>query len=415
MVTRGRIVGLVCMLAVVTLLMGLFVNSRIKTTNEVDRQAALQPFYTPPAQIPGPPGTIIRQESLGIDIPGATAIRMMYVTQRSDGTPAVSSGMVFMPTTPAPAGGRPVVAWAHGTVGGGLKCAPSRSVTPTQPLQGWLPQMLSLGWIVTATDYVGLGTPGTEAYLVGQDEARDVVNSVRAARSMTNADASDRWVVWGHSQGGHAAIWTGELAASLAPELHLLGVAAAAPAAQLPEIMQAQWDTPIGWVIGPAVAISWPLVNPDLPMAGIISQTGLDNTSRLQAACVTEAAIEAVVREKAGQQYFDVNPSQNSAWFEVAKAQTPTPLPPSMPIMLAQGTGDNVVLPGPNALLQNLWCAAGSTITTLWMGGVNHMAAANVAGPAVVPWINDRFHDVPASRTCGTAPPVPPTASVSQP
>ena len=415
MVTRGRIFGLVCILAVVTLLLGLFINSRIKTTNEADRQTALQPFYTPPAQISGPPGTIIRQEPLGIDVPGATAIRMMYVTQRSDGTSAVSSGMVFMPTTPAPAGGRPVVAWAHGTVGGGVKCAPSRSDAPTQPLQGWLPQMLSLGWIVTATDYVGLGTPGTEAYLVGQDEARDVVNSVRAARSMTNADASDRWVVWGHSQGGHAAIWTGELAASLAPELHLLGVAAAAPAAQLPEIMQAQWDTPIGWVIGPAVAISWPLVNPDLPTAGIISQAGLDNTNRLQAACVTDAAIEAVVREKAGQQYFDVNPSQNSAWFEVAKSQTPTPLPASMPFMLAQGTGDDVVLPGPNALLQNLWCAAGSTITTLWMGGVNHMAAANVAGPAVVPWINDRFHDVPAGRTCGTAPPVPPTRSVSQP
>jgi hypothetical protein len=198
-VTRGRIFGLVCIFAVVTLLLGWFVSSRIQTKNEVDRQAALQPFDTPPAQIPGPPGTIIRQESLGIDVPGATAIRMMYVTQRSDGTPAVSSGMVFMPTTPAPAGGRPVVAWAHGTVGGGVKCAPSRSDTPTQPLQGWLPQMLSLGWIVTATDYVGLGTPGTEAYLVGQDEARDVVNSVRAARSMTNADASDRWVVWGHS------------------------------------------------------------------------------------------------------------------------------------------------------------------------------------------------------------------------
>ena len=415
MVTRGRIIGLVCILAVVTLVLGLFVSSRISTTNEVDRQAALQPFYTPPATITGAPGTIIRQEPLGITVPGATAIRMLYVTQRSDGTPAVSSGMVFIPRTPAPSGGRPVVAWAHGTVGGGVQCAPSRSDAPTQPLHGWLPQMLSLGWIVTATDYVGLGTPGVEAYLVGQDEARDVVNSVRAARSLANADASGRWVVWGHSQGGHAAIWTGELAASLAPELHLLGVAAAAPAAELPEIMQAQWSTPIGWVIGPAVAISWPLVNPQLPTAGVISQAGLDNTARLQAACVTDAAIEAVVRDKAGQQYFDVDPSYNSAWFGVAKAQTPPPLPSSMPMMLAQGTGDDVVLPGPNALLQNLWCAAGSNITTLWMGGVNHMTAANVAGPAVVPWINDRFHDVPAGRTCGTVPPVPPTASVSQP
>lgn len=395
--------------------MGLFVNSRIKTTSEVDRQAALQPFYTPPAQITGAPGTIIRQEPLGIDVPGATAIRILYVTQRSDGTPAASSGMVFIPTTPAPAAGRPVVAWAHGTVGGGVQCAPSRTDAPTQNLQGWLPQMLSLGWIVTATDYVGLGTPGVEAYLVGQDEALDVVNSVRAARSLPDAQAGERWVVWGHSQGGHAAIWTGELARSLAPELQLLGVAAAAPAAQLPEIMQAQWNTPIGWVIGPAVATSWPLVDPALPTAGIISEQGLANTARLQAACVTDAALEAVVREKIGQQYFDVDPSQNAAWLRVTQAQTPTPLPASMPIMLAQGTADDVVLPGPNALLQNLWCAAGSAITTLWMGGISHTAAANVAGPAVVPWINDRFHDIPAGRTCLTAAPVPASSAVRTP
>jgi pimeloyl-ACP methyl ester carboxylesterase len=272
--------------------------------------------------------------------------------------------------------------------------------------------MLSLGWVVAATDYVGLGTPGTEAYLVGQDEARDVVNSVRAARSISQAQAGDRWVVWGHSQGGHAAIWTGELAGSLAPELHLLGVAAAAPAAELPEIMQAQWNTPIGWVIGPAVATAWPLVDPSLPTSGIISQQGQDNTARLQAACITQAAIEAILRDKAGQQYFSVNPSTNVAWFNVAKDQSPSALPSSLPFMLAQGTADDVVLPGPNALLQNQWCAAGSTITALWMGGVNHMTAANTAGPAVVPWINDRFHGVPAGRTCLTPPPVPASVAV---
>ena len=394
-------------LLVLSLVVGLIVKLRINNTNEVDRQAALQPFYTPPAQITGAPGTIIRQEPLGITVPGATALRILYVTQRSDGTPAVAGGMVFIPTTPAPAGGRPVVAWAHGTVGGGVQCAPSRSDNPTQPLHGWLPQMLSLGWVVTATDYVGLGTPGTEAYLIGQDEARDVVNSVRAARSIASAQAGDRWVVWGHSQGGHAAIWTGELAASLAPELHLLGVAAAAPAAELPVIVQAQWNTPIGWVIGPAVASSWPLINPNLPKDGVISQAGMNNTSRIQAACITEAAIEAIVRDKAGQQYFAVNPSTVPAWSSIAAAQSPKPLPASMPFMLAQGTADDVVLPGPNALLQNEWCAAGSTITALWMGGVNHMTAANVAGPGVIPWINDRFHDVPAGRNCLTPPPVP--------
>jgi len=59
------------------------------------------------------------------------------------------------------------------------------------------------------------------------------VNAVRAACQAPGADAGTRWAVWGHSQGGHAALWTGALAAQLAPELTLIGVAAAAPAAEL--------------------------------------------------------------------------------------------------------------------------------------------------------------------------------------
>ena len=86
-------------------------------------------------------------------------------------------------------------------------------------------------------------------------------------------------------------------------------------------------------------------------------------------------------------------------------------LPADMPVFVAQGTADEVVLPGPNALLQEQWCAAGSTLTMLWMGGIGHMAAATTAGPDVVPWIADRFAGRPAGRTCDTPPPVVPVRS----
>ena len=100
----------------------------------------------------------------------------------ADGVAAASGGMLFVPSSPAPAGGRPVVAWAHGTLGQGDACAPSRSSNPLQDTDNWLGEMLALGWVVVTTDYVGLGTPGTDQYLVAQAEARDVVNAVRAAR-----------------------------------------------------------------------------------------------------------------------------------------------------------------------------------------------------------------------------------------
>lgn len=89
-------------------------------------QAKIADFYVPPTPLPAEPGTVIRTEPLGVDVPGATALRILYTSQRPDGTPAASSGMIFIPTTPAPPAGRPVVAWAHGTLGMGDSCAPSR-------------------------------------------------------------------------------------------------------------------------------------------------------------------------------------------------------------------------------------------------------------------------------------------------
>ena len=106
-----------------------------------------------------------------------------------------------------------------------------------------LPDMLAQGYVVVATDYPGLGTPGIHPYLIGISEARAVLDSVRAARALPNTGASNRFAVWGHSQGGHAALYTGELAASYAPELKLVGIAAAAPATYLVELFDADKRT----------------------------------------------------------------------------------------------------------------------------------------------------------------------------
>src|SRR5438132_7343875 len=80
----------------------------------VQYQKSLDPFYTPPSPLPaGKPGDIIRSEPMNnASVPGGTAYRILYLTQLPDGSAAVSSGMIFVPTAPAPAGGqRKVVAW----------------------------------------------------------------------------------------------------------------------------------------------------------------------------------------------------------------------------------------------------------------------------------------------------------------
>lgn len=401
--------ALILIAAVVVVAIAALVGYLLLQQRETDlQQTALDPFYAAPDPIPTELGTVIRTEPLAAEVPGGSAQRILYVSERPDGERAVSGGMIFIPDAPAPSEGRPVVAWEHGTLGMGNACVPSRSTNPLADMQTWIGPMMQQGWVVVATDYVGLGTTGPNQYLVAQSEVRDVVNAVRAAQRIPEAEAGSRYVTWGHSQGGHSSVWTGHLGPEYAPELSLLGVAAAAPALNLPQIAAAQWDTPVGWVIGSDLIESWPTYYPGLPVDSILTDAGRNTNQRLAAECITQSGLEALTRDKIGQSFFSVDPASNAAWAAALADQTPPPLPSEMPMYMVQGTTDEVVLPWPNAMVQEQWCNAGSTISVLWMGEVNHMKAALVGGPSAVDWIADRFAGRPAGRSCDVPPPVAP-------
>ena len=53
---------------------------------------------------------------------------------------------------------------------------------------------MDAGYVLAATDYQGLGTPGPHPYLVGAAEAMNALDSVRAARNLTEAGASSDFV-----------------------------------------------------------------------------------------------------------------------------------------------------------------------------------------------------------------------------
>ena len=65
----------------------------------------------------------------------------------------------------------------------------------------------------------------------GTGEARSSLDAIRAADQLEGLRLSSDVVVWGHSQGGHAALWTEQVAADYAPELAIHGTAALAPVA----------------------------------------------------------------------------------------------------------------------------------------------------------------------------------------
>jgi hypothetical protein len=113
------------------------------------------------------------------------AFRILYRSTDPSGRPIPVSGAIYIPNGPAPAGGRNIIAWAHPTSGVVPPCAPS--LMPDVGGMMWnLGNMIAEGYIVVATDYPGLGTDGIHPYLIGESEARSVLDSVRAAREMPN-------------------------------------------------------------------------------------------------------------------------------------------------------------------------------------------------------------------------------------
>ncbi|MGH9296698.1 MAG: lipase family protein, partial [Acidimicrobiales bacterium] len=261
--------------------------------------SGIPPFYTPPQPLsPAAPGSLIRAE-LVTGVPGvptgARLWRILYHSRTIYGADLAESGYVVAPAGPPPPGGFPVISWAHGTTGFSGICAPSLFTTEggVGPyLIPGLAQYLRAGFVVAATDYQGLGTAGIHPYLLGASEGRAVLDAARASRRLPDLKTSDRVVIYGHSQGGQAALFAGELAPSYAPELHVLGVVAAAPATNLSLIFSVAIG-PLGQgILGftlPA-AYSWTRTYKDLPQSDVFTPAG----ARFAASTVTHGCLPAL-------------------------------------------------------------------------------------------------------------------------
>jgi len=197
-----------------------------------DGAPVVDAFYDPPADLPDGHGRLIRSDAyLGSAPPGATVQRILYTTRSSLGDPAVASGLVIIPDE-LPDGPRPVVIWNHGTTGVARGCAPSLAEgAATHWAIPDVNRAVANGWVVVAPDYTGQGAPGDFPYLIGRGEARSALDAVLAAGELDDLVLSPRTVVWGHSQGGHAALWTTQIAPDYTPGVDVRGTALLAPAA----------------------------------------------------------------------------------------------------------------------------------------------------------------------------------------
>jgi len=268
-----------------------------------------------------------------------------------------------------------------------------------------LANMLAQGYVVVATDYPGLGVPGQiHPYLIGVSEGRAVLDSVRAARDLPGSGASNRFAVWGHSQGGHAALYTGELVASYAPDLKLVGVAAAAPATYLAELFDADKTTSTGKELTAMTIYSWSRLY-NLPITSLVEPAAMGPYQAMARDCIESlaefSAIENAEKPLNQIQFLKADPTEIEPWRGIMQKNTPGQAPAGAPVFLAQGTADTTVRPEITKQFAELLCKQGTRVRLILLPGVSHtFAAKNSAGQALA-WISDRFRGAPAPSDCG--------------
>lgn len=353
-------------------------------------------FYAAPRTVPGEPGQLIRSEPFRRGLPGnATAWRILYTTTRGDGTPAVASGLVVVPRTGA--GDWPVIDWNHGTTGFAQQCAPSLLDEPfTSGALYLLPAIIDQGWAMVATDYIGLGTEGPHGYLVGRDAAHAALDAVRAARQLEPAKLGGDTVVWGHSQGGGAALWTGAMAEEYAPELAIGGVAALAPAANLPGLVENLPDVTGGSVFASFVVAGYTATYPDVTWREYI-RPGAEATVRAMSEhCLSEpGALVSVLHVLALTEdpvILAKDPTTGPFGARLEENVPPATLP--MPVLLAQGETDGLVIPAAQQEYVEQARAAGAQIDYRTYAGRDHVPLVEPDSPLVpelLDWTSERL------------------------
>ena len=334
---------------------------------------------------------------------GMQAWRISYWTTNDRGRTVRASGMVVAPREAMPRTPRDVLAWTHGTWGVATRCAPSASanfwsVTPAL-------QAVSRGYTIVAPDYPGLGSPGVHPFLVGIDTGRSVLDAVRAARGISGAAAGNRFAVWGESQGGHAALWTGQLARSYAPELRLVGVAAAAPPTDLVANLRQSPNQSVKALFTAFIGHSW-ATHYGAPLATL----GGPQTQRIMTRLAQNNCVELAAKPKLGmiagivtlqQRLRDKDLGTIQPWARLARANSPTTRPFGVPLLIAQNMRDDLVAPAVTRRHAQALCQAGAQLRYIAIAGEGHATSAKDSAGATLAWIGDRFAGRRAPSDCG--------------
>jgi pimeloyl-ACP methyl ester carboxylesterase len=352
----------------------------------------LPSFYTPPKQLPGGPGTLIKYERLSAPGVDGTLYRIMYVSENEQGQDIPVVGTIHVPHGAVPAGGFPVIAVAHPTSGMAPVCAFSLNAAIPNPTTN---EMLKDGFEIVSSDMQPAGQP--LPYIVGKVAARNVIDSVRAARRLPAVHASRDYVVWGHSEGGQAALFALMIAGSYAPELHLVGVAASAPPSELEYIYDHlsslnQADPALWLMVEFGFHVAY---GSRAPLDQVLTPLGLSFQNAAESEqCPAPTGAEKYPPDK----LFRASPFAVPAWKKLMLANDPGQFksPSHVPLLILHGGADNIVPTHTSKTLARHLCGIGQDVERWVYPGKNHANVIPVYEHDMLTWMAHRFAGRPS-------------------
>jgi pimeloyl-ACP methyl ester carboxylesterase len=377
---RALLACLVALLALATCLALVAPASAAKPDKPAKGPAGAK-FYTPPKGFSKKHGTLIWQRKAKGITPITNAksnTLVLYSSKTLAGKPTAVSGIVSVPKGKPPKGGWPVITYAHGTTGTADVCAPTRSPadSPQAPytfyidpeLQDWT----QAGYAVVRTDYIGLGTPGPHGYLVGTDEGRAVLDIVAAARQL-NPDIGKKFLIAGHSQGGHAALFAAGLAGKWAKGLKLRGTVAYAPASHMAEqadLLPALTSPSPLSALASLIVQGASTVTDQVNVQTLLSDQALALYPQVDETCLPQLgasdSLGGIAPADLLRDGADLNPL-----LDVLTKQNPA-VKTSQPILLAQGSADTTVFPQFTNMLNQELVDLGNDVDYQVFPGVTH-------------------------------------------
>lgn len=333
---------------------------------------------------------------------GMRAWRIQYWTS-DDRKPIRVTGMVIAPDAEPNDGARRVIAWTHGLIGIAQRCAPSTGMANFTMIPA-LEDAIRRGYAIVAPDYPGLGSDMVHPVLVGRSEGSSVLDAVRAARAIPRANAGSRFALWGESQGGHAALWAGQMASSYAPDLKLISIAAIVPPTDLARNFKEGKDLRARALLTSYTAASWSRYY-GAPM----STFGSRQTQNVMLRLADNNCVEPGAKPKLGtvlgiaiaqRAVSKVDLGAQQPWARLMRENNPSPAAIPVPVMIRTGTGDTIVAPAVVHDFARRACALNKTISYKLVQGGEHATVARTEAWATLEWIDNLFAGKRAPNNC---------------